>query len=299
MSSALLRHVWGVSRGADRVWAQVTGLRPEQAGDRLFMVFQAFLDDSRKDDFFVLAGYLASAERWAAFAEDWERLLPLAKLGTSGKRRFKMREMFVSDEGKEDTAAFYRVIEDHVAGAISITLRISEMERAMARVRVDGEPIGWPGWTPYHYAFRALMDGLHGEKHVFNELMPIDEPIDFIFDRQAEASTLLSLWDRYVESAPPDIRKRYGSMPRFEDDEDFLPLQAADLWAWAVRWWAENGIPEKAVNPDFGKWGSKRVGPLVVRINATEDGMAHYFVEIARRRFASECVPVSDANAND
>jgi hypothetical protein len=260
------------------------------------MVFQAFVDDSRKDDVFVLAGYLASAEKWAKFSVEWERLLPLAKLGPSGSRRFKMTEMFATPEGRENTAAFYRVIEAYVDCSLSISLKITEMERAMGRVRVDGEPIGYPGWTPYHYAFRALMDGLHGGKEVLIDLVPLDEPIDFIFDRQAERNTLLRLWEGYVESAPPEIRKRYGATPRFEDDEEFLPLQAADLWAWSVRWWTENGVPEKILNPDYGAWGSKREGPLVLTITATEAGMTRYFLTMAQRRFQHEGVSVTDAN---
>ena len=41
------------------------------------MVLQAFIDESGKNDWFVLGGYIASAEAWAAFSKDWEQILPL------------------------------------------------------------------------------------------------------------------------------------------------------------------------------------------------------------------------------
>ena len=53
----ILGHVWGVSRAQDRIWGQVSGIAPSRAGRRLFMVLQAFVDESRGErGTFVLAG---------------------------------------------------------------------------------------------------------------------------------------------------------------------------------------------------------------------------------------------------
>jgi hypothetical protein len=67
--------------------------------------------------------------------------------------------------------------------------------------------------------------------------MGIEEPIDFIFDNQNEKTAILNGWDLYRASAPERIHKLLGAMPRFEDDEQFLPLQAADMLAWWCRKW--------------------------------------------------------------
>lgn len=60
-----LDHVWGVSTTQDRVWAQVSGLPPSKAGKRLFVVFQAAIDESFEEKgVFVLGGCIATAEAW-------------------------------------------------------------------------------------------------------------------------------------------------------------------------------------------------------------------------------------------
>ena len=44
------------------------------------------------------------------------------------------------------------------------------------------------------------------------------------------------LWYAHMkDTAPPETRKRMGSTPIFRDDEQVLPLQAADLVAWRRR----------------------------------------------------------------
>ncbi len=45
----ILDHVCGLSSEQDRVWAQVAGMHPDHAGERLLMVWQAFIDESEKD----------------------------------------------------------------------------------------------------------------------------------------------------------------------------------------------------------------------------------------------------------
>src|ERR1700682_5108739 len=93
--NALLDHAWGISPAQDRVWAQVTGLAPGAAVRRLLMPlnFQGFLDDSTSTEEFILAGHIAPAEAWAAFAKEWELLLPLGTRAKNGKQHFKMSDM--------------------------------------------------------------------------------------------------------------------------------------------------------------------------------------------------------------
>ena len=97
----ILEHVWGISPAQDRVWAQVSGIAPSKSSKRLFVVLQAFIDDSYDDDVFVLAGYIASEEAWANFAKDWEDLLQWGTLKSDGQRHFKMSEMAQSEIGLE------------------------------------------------------------------------------------------------------------------------------------------------------------------------------------------------------
>jgi hypothetical protein len=99
-----------------------------------------------------------------------------------------------------------------------------------------------------------------------------------------EKRPFIRLWDQYVSSAPEDAMK-FGSAPRFESDERFLPLQGADLWAGAVRLWTESGTPEKANTSDFGKWAAKRTDRRIVTMRADKSDMEKYLLEVAEKRF--------------
>ena len=87
------------------------------------------------------------------------------------------------------------------------------------------------------------MDHFHQQgREALQDLIPLTEKVDFYFDDQTEKSIILRGWDDFVAEMPDDeIKQYYGATPRFENDQDFLPLQAADLWAWWVREWYERG----------------------------------------------------------
>jgi hypothetical protein len=66
-------------------------------------------------------------------------------------------------------------------------------------------------------------------------LLDLREPISFIFDNQSRGKPqIFDAWDSFIENAPID-GKLVGSSPRFEDDVDLPPLQAADFIAWVIR----------------------------------------------------------------
>jgi hypothetical protein len=264
--SALLDHKWGQSRAEDRIWARVAAMAPGVAAGRLLMAlsYQGFFDDSTgPSGEFILAGHIAPAEAWAQFAKRWEELLPFGTRAKNGKVHFKMSEMALSPERMARVEFFYRVIEDHVTTSISIRLNVHDFKRAHERVTSQ---LRRQRWTvnfgkdltkPYYVAFRGLMDTFHGVPEKREKLIPLNEKVDFYFDNQSEKSIILAAWDHYLDGRSDDIRHLYGATPRFEDDQEFLPLQAADLWAWWVREWYEEEeapVPEKMRTFDFGKW---------------------------------------------
>jgi hypothetical protein len=274
-------HHWGVSKAQDRVWAQVCGLRPSKAGKRLFLVLQAYIDDSRSvSGTLVLAGYIASAEQWAAFSKDWEELLPYGTLNKHGKYHFKMSEMAMSENRMERVGAFWKVIERHVLMSVSCRTNVNYFPRAMNRFASLGENIDW-GYAknPYLWTFRALLDVFHARREKISQSININEPVDFIFDEQSEKATIISSWDEFLKNRPDDIRALYGATPRFEDDNDFLPLQAADLWAWWVRMWSDKGILQE-------KLGQQEFASLEIFV--TEDDLVDNFRSHLRSSIAPD-----------
>lgn len=279
-ANSILDHIWGKSPAADRVWAQVSGLSPSNAGKRLLMVWQAYVDDSLgTDGTFVLAGHVATAENWASFSAEWEALLPYMPKGAKGEHQFKMSHLAQRDGGIERSQAFYRIIERHVPLSLSCKINVGDIERAKNRVYVPNLDINWGiALNPFIACFRVLMDNFHSRRSDLNKVLPADEKVDFIFDNQAEKSAVLGMWDDYIERRPPEIRDLYGAAPRFEDDAEFLPIQAADFWAWWTREWHADGTPEKVGSRDFGVWFGKGDKPARIDIVAPEDALVNGFI---------------------
>ena len=153
---------------------------------RRILTLQAYIDDSQDGDTFVLAGYIADAEEWTTFSIDWQELLDMRPR----LDYLKMNEMAQSPERIERASWFYRVIERHIRAAISCTIPIDELVRAVRTV-------DWPpNFTnlhrlenPYYFSFHAIinMAAQHQQK------MGLNEPIDFIFDDQSEKRAIRNI----------------------------------------------------------------------------------------------------------
>jgi hypothetical protein len=66
----------------------------------------------------------------------------------------------------------------------------------------------------------------------------IQEKVDFIFDTSSEEEQhyVLNAWHFWKQNEWFEERKAlFGDPPIFRDDKVFLPLQAADLYAWHAR----------------------------------------------------------------
>jgi hypothetical protein len=283
MNAPIQLHIWGQSRAVDRIWSRVSGLAPSQAGRRLFLVLQAFIDDSSEGDIFALGGYIASAESWAAFSKEWEEILHFGVLNKHGKFHFKMVEMAWHPERMKRVPAFYRVIENHALAAISCAIDVSVLKRAAKKIKVPNAKIDW-GYVanPYIFTFLSLLDAFYVKWEPVSKFIPIDDKIDFYFDVQTEKKFILPAWDEYLESRPEEYRKRFGARPRFKDDTDFLPLQAADLWVWFVRKWEQEGNRQKIENLDFGIWEHKRKPFPRIHITYTEEKLASFLEEVVK-----------------
>ena len=240
------------------MWAQVPGLAPGAAVGRLLMVasFQAFIDDSRSKDEFVLAGHIATSEAWATFAQQWENLLPLATKTKNGKWHFKMSEMAMSPTLMSHVPAFYKLVEEHVISSISCRMNMDVYRSAIARSErmAVGLPTSHPFYrvsvdpgvfrNPFRLLFRLMMDTFHTNREKFASKLPLEQKVDFIFDDQSEKDIIVGEWARYIDLREEELKPLYGATPRFENDQEFLPLQAADLWAWWVREWYEEDDSE-------------------------------------------------------
>jgi hypothetical protein len=235
-----------VARAADSVWALVSGLSSGKRERRALMVFQAFIDDSGSEPqspVFILGGFVADHAQWAAFSGEWQAALDeaprldyfkmseAANLGAHGQ--FARRLGW--DEKKRDdrVAAFARIIAKHTRLRVSASIRhqdwaqIASLPAVERRLAID---------TPYVMLAHRLILAVA----VIGDRLGVSEPCDYIFDQQEGFSDeLLKNWPDFKQnleqSARSDLAKFVGSPPIFSDEKSFLPLQAADLYAWQIR----------------------------------------------------------------
>lgn len=225
-------------------------------------MLQAYADASTAhDELFVLAGYIAPAEKWAQFSDEWQAELdrPPNRLAV-----FKMKDQAKRHPRRAER--FYRVIERHVTMAVSVSVCIPDLREVVDEAH-------WPPQldnveqlkNPYFYAFQMMMSGFGDNQ----ESAGIREPVNFIFDDQTEREVIYKNWAGLKASLTGDAARLLGDDPVFEDDEKALPLQAADLWAWWIRHWAVSGDLGPRSGLDF-PWKAER-DILRLGLDSTKD----------------------------
>ena len=201
------------------------------------LALQAFIDDSLEGNtVLVLAGYIASSDDWNAFEPCWQERLDIAEFPY-----FKMSEFAARDGRSEVAGWFYRAIEKHARAFIVVAIEIEPLRNVVKELGFkdalgDAKVLE----DPYMNAFSAIIDAVSQYQH---ELGFGDEPIEIIFDNSEGQEEKVRLgFDAFKEWCPEEQKMRLGRRPRFEDDREFLPLQAADLLAWHARkQWLRDG----------------------------------------------------------
>ena len=226
---------------SERVWSLVCGLPERKRRNRLFTVLQAYFDESQTDgDLFVLAGYVSTTERWAAFADEWQELLDHDSVYYRKLEYFHMLEM-QSDGDRERCQWFYNVIEKYALVAVSYTVSLKVLRHEAERIFGGRDPdVRRKMSNPWQFAAAGLLATIVSN---LERLELPKEPIDFVFDESVYKNAVIESWDTFKAAAPsPELATLTGSTPVFRNDREYLPLQAADLLAWWVRHWQKEGI---------------------------------------------------------
>ncbi len=204
------------------VWGLVCHFPGERRRKRQLLMLKAYIDDSGNDDgpWFVLGGYIATAEAWARFSDDWQAVLDMKPT----IKHFKLSEaMRWSDaHWRERMPLFAAAIKKHASAGVSISIP-NQLYRRVAAGRK-------PHSNPYHVAVGSLIL----ELTKYHDQLLLTEPVDFIFD-EGNSPIVMNMWDKVRARLPPDVRKLLGRTPIPGDDKTMLPLQAADFYAGFVR----------------------------------------------------------------
>ena len=248
-----------MARASEQVWALVSGLPSRDRSQRLLMVYQAFIDDSGSEPqspVIVLAGFVANHAEWAKFSDEWDAALKVPPaLGY-----FKMTEAanlageFSKDKGwtkakrDERVVGLARIIRKHVKTQVAGVMPYDAFMRHIASLSAIARRLATDNPYPFLFLQTVLAVAVRGD------LYGIDSACDFIFDEQLGfQEEILGWWPQtraLIDRAPrSDIAQRVWSPPIFRNEKEFLPLQAADLYAWQVRYnyIRNNAVPGQTI----------------------------------------------------
>ncbi|MBN9287006.1 MAG: hypothetical protein BGO43_11520 [Gammaproteobacteria bacterium 39-13] len=237
-------------------------------------MLEAYIDDSALENYYVLAGYIASSENWKIIEKNWQTLLDQYNMTV-----FKLRNEVTSGAKRKRCEKFYRIIEENVICAISVMVSKRDLTEVVNEVIPPPNVTDWNKLNnPYYFALRALVQHVN----INLEKLGIDEHVKFIFDYQTEAIHLKENWKYMYESVTEDLRKLLDREPIFMNDNEKLALQTADMWAGFVRKWAAQGLDEPVKNLDFRaikfNWDPKK-DLLRAHISITKEDIMKEFLK--------------------
>jgi hypothetical protein len=200
-----------------------------------------YVDETGTDDppIYGMAGYLARAEQWAAFNDEWQAVLdepPTIKA-------FHMKEArYLGYDTK--LPKLTAIIKKHVIAAFAVGVLHQDFEDV-----VKGK-VSRIYDTPYAMLYGSVITYV---SHYMRQHYP-DEKVDFIFDEKGkESDRLQESHNKIVELAPQLIKKNIENRPIHISDDLVPPLQAADVLCWVYRRIAHLAVQNKPINPELSQ----------------------------------------------
>lgn len=200
------------------------------------MPIQVFVDDSGghgQGRHFVLVGLVAESDAWARFSEEWRACLDtppkisLLKMRDAAGLRGEFNRWSAQDRD-DKLRALARVINRHVKFVIWTVIDLDAHAKTWANnPKPHGEVYFWPFHTITMGVCFDLWD--HGWRERF----------EVIFDEQVIFGPRAKAWYPIVKEVvrlrEPDAHEIMPIEPVFRTDDDALPIQAADMYAWCIR----------------------------------------------------------------
>ncbi len=199
-------------------------------------MIQAFVDDSGgkgSTRHFVLVSLISTSESWASFSDEWRACL----------KEYPAVTVFKMKEAAGLSGRFYGV---SAANRDRKLRRLAQIINRYARIvthsmiDLEAHSLTWanlpkPRNDPYFWTFQctilaacfALWDA------------GLRERFEIVFDEQVICGPRAKLWYPVIKSImehrEPEAASILPEAPRFQTDDDALPIQAADLFAWCMR----------------------------------------------------------------
>lgn len=225
----------------ERIKWLVCGLPKPFRQERLLVMLQGYFDDSGSEGrqpLFILAGYILPAEQWEAFADDWEHeckqiqpRINYFKLSEAinGERKF---DLLPYDVRRYKILRLIEVMRKHKLHGVSASLKWAEWTEFSAGLRGPAKD------QPYSNLFFLLIDVV---REYQKDLGIFPQKTQLDFDLQGKAGQFAIEWyGKMLHPTTPygfeeEYREILEGTPRMLDDKQYVPLQAADMLAGALR----------------------------------------------------------------
>lgn len=214
---------------------------PRELRDRgCLLMLEVCIDDTRTEPdqgpVFILAGFMAKVKNWEHFADEWRAYSRKApKLDyVKGKEAFWRKGQFKgwsSEQRDKRVLGFISLIKKYKAQGVTCMINHQQFAHHPGRLRWPGKlgvmnPIlKEPAYTAVAAVTCAVLGSILNSKTL--------EKVRFIYDEEVVSRKELESGHRAMRAQIP---KRASDLvaqePKFENDKEFLPLQAADLFAY-------------------------------------------------------------------
>ena len=185
----------------------------------------------------AVAGLLADLDNWSIFEDQWREKLTAPLPGKPALRRFHMTDCMAGQaefrgytNGERDAVIhdFRQLILRSNCYGYCCAVLVDEWERQMPLPKISG--ISGP-------QIFAIGDCVHRMWQMARGTT-FHDAISLVVDRRDEVNNALD--GHFIDLAREEIPSGLTVLgPSFMPSMDVLPLQAADMFAWEVRNWAE------------------------------------------------------------
>ena len=191
------------------------------------MFLQSYWDDSciGQSPLYCLAGIVGPAGYWERFSSAWQNVLNMEPAVSFWKTSAAVGGYgefgdWGRDELRKRVGLLMQLLNDPNLAKFAVTCRHD------AYMKVHGNNKAYTLLFPL--AITETADIMAGFGY--------SEPVDWIFDDQPEhMREVADVWQWFYDSAPDTYRKTLKNAPIFRDEKEYLPIQAADLFAWVIR----------------------------------------------------------------
>ncbi len=279
VSTNILRRLGSDSeeRASYQIWRVYSGLTSDALKRWRFVAASIWIDDSGKHGppVYVLGGYAANVLLWTDFADAWKEILnrpdpaPLAYL--KAEEAFSLRKQFQGWSEKdrdERLLAFARLIERCELTGVEVVIRYEDFEELIKQNR-------GPFKAPPVFGVTCILTALLYAMSNFAN--PYE--LDFFFDKDSVKQGDLDRAYKVLHSGHQEVAIYMPNRPIMRDDKCWMPLQAADFYAWHVR---RNHFEGGKLDTEL--WGVLKSRPTF-DCGATRQEMLDMLAGLARRKW--------------